>query len=484
MVSTITSVEKVAIPEGYKQTEVGVIPENWNVSSLLEIAHLERGKFSARPRNDPRFFNGRMPFIQTGDISRFNGKNVTFSQTLNEQGIKVSRVFPKNTLFFTIAANIGDVAIVPYSVACPDSLIAINTRTHINKYWLIQALKYRKKEFELLATSNAQLNINLEKLNPYLLPVPSQEEQTAIANALSDVDNLIISLETLIAKKSAIKTAAMQQLLTGKKRLPSFEKLGTNQGAKQGSDHLADNNSTNDATQINASLTKDTGQTAPRPGYKQTELGEIPEDWEIVEFGSLVDYVKGYPFKSSEYTSDGARVIRVSDTTFDSIKDDGCVYVSKDSVKKYKKWQLRENDLIFSTVGSKPPMYDSLVGKAVIVTAAHDGSLLNQNAVIIRSKVKSGSFQKLLLNHFRMERYIDHIEIIYRGNANQASITLENLFEFKLPLPKDKKEQTAIANVLSDMDTELDALQQRLSKTQKIKQGMMQELLTGKTRLI
>jgi len=156
----MASVEQVKIPEGYKQTEVGVIPENWNVSSLLEIAHLERGKFSARPRNDPRFFNGRMPFIQTGDISRFNGKNVTFSQTLNEQGIKVSRVFPKNTLFFTIAANIGDVAIVPYSVACPDSLIAINTRTHINKYWLIQALKYRKKEFELLATSNAQLNIN------------------------------------------------------------------------------------------------------------------------------------------------------------------------------------------------------------------------------------------------------------------------------------------------------------------------------------
>ena len=218
-------------------------------------------------------------------------------------------------------------------------------------------------------------------------------------------------------------------------------------------------------------------------GYKQTEVGVIPEDWRIHEFGELVNYIKGYPFKSSEYTNDGIRVIRVSDTTRDSIADKNAVFVTSNSSIKYKKWKLKESDLIFTTVGSKPPMYDSLVGKAIFVTAAYDGSLLNQNAVLIRSKNGASYFQRLLLGHFRTERYIDHIELIFRGNANQASITLGNLFEFKLPIPSDIKEQTAIANALSDVDNLIASLETLIAKKSAIKTAAMQQLLTGKKRL-
>lgn len=218
-------------------------------------------------------------------------------------------------------------------------------------------------------------------------------------------------------------------------------------------------------------------------GYKQTEVGVIPEDWRIHEFGELVNYIKGYPFKSSEYTNDGIRVIRVSDTTRDSIADKNAVFVTSNSSIKYKKWKLKESDLIFTTVGSKPPMYDSLVGKAIFVTAVYDGSLLNQNAVLIRSKNGASYFQRLLLGHFRTERYIDHIELIFRGNANQASITLGNLFEFKLPIPSDIKEQTAIANALSDVDNLIASLETLIAKKSAIKTAAMQQLLTGKKRL-
>jgi type I restriction enzyme S subunit len=218
-------------------------------------------------------------------------------------------------------------------------------------------------------------------------------------------------------------------------------------------------------------------------GYKQTEVGVIPEDWRIHEFGELVNYIKGYPFKSSEYTNDGIRVIRVSDTTRDSIADKNAVFVTSNSSTKYRKWKLKESDLIFTTVGSKPPMYDSLVGKAIFVTAAYDGSLLNQNAVLIRSKNGASYFQRLLLGHFRTERYIDHIELIFRGNANQASITLGNLFEFKLPIPSDIKEQTAIANALSDVDNLIASLETLIAKKSAIKTAAMQQLLTGKKRL-
>lgn len=218
-------------------------------------------------------------------------------------------------------------------------------------------------------------------------------------------------------------------------------------------------------------------------GYKQTEVGVIPEDWRIHEFGELVNYIKGYPFKSSEYTNDGIRVIRVSDTTRDSIADKNAVFVTSNSSIKYKKWKLKESDLIFTTVGSKPPMYDSLVGKAIFVTAAYDGSLLNQNAVLIRSKNGASYFQRLLLGHFRTERYIDHIELIFRGNANQASITLGNLFEFKLPIPREIEEQTAIANALSDVDNLIASLETLIAKKSAIKTAAMQQLLTGKKRL-
>ena len=207
---------------GYKMTEVGVIPEDWEVSKFDALANIVRGKFSARPRNDPKYYGGNFPFIQTGDVTRAGGSITSFTQTLNSSGLAVSKLFPKGTLFFTIAANIGDVGIAEFEAACPDSLVAITPLPFVDKRWLMYELGKRKKDFEKLASPGAQLNINLEKLRPYLLPNPPLPEQRAIAKALSDTDALLASLDHLIAKKQGIKQATMQQLLTGKTRLPGF----------------------------------------------------------------------------------------------------------------------------------------------------------------------------------------------------------------------------------------------------------------------
>jgi type I restriction enzyme S subunit len=349
-------------------------------------------------------------------------------------------VFPKNTLFFTIAANIGDVVIVPYSVACPDSLIAINTRTHIDKYWLIQALKYRKKEFELLATSNAQLNINLEKLNPYLLPVPSQEEQTAIANALTDVDSLIVSLETLIAKKSAIKTAAMQQLLTGKKRLPGF--------TKQSSE--LDNAS-------------ETAQVAQRLGYKQSVLGEIPENWEVTPLEAMVGFNNGCAHENhiKEYGN-----YTVVNSKFVSTEGRIAKYSGQCLCPVYK------NNILMV-------MSDVPNGKAIakcFLVDEDDKYTLNQRICAIDPKEMDSKYLFLILS--RNSFYLQ-----FDDGAKQTNLRRQDVLDCPIPVPSIK-EQIAISSALFDMKTELDALQQRLSKTKKIKQGMMQELLTGKTRLV
>lgn len=209
----------------------------------------------------------------------------------------------------------------------------------------------------------------------------------------------------------------------------------------------------------------------------------IPEDWVVSTFGDIVDYTKGFAFKSREYKSTGIRIIRVSDTSYDSVLDTDAVYLAEDIAPLYAKWSLREHDLVISTVGSKPPMYDSLVGKVVLIKKSHDGALLNQNAVLIRDKKRRSHIQQLLLNHFRTKRYLSFIKSIFRGNANQASITLKDLFQFGIPLPSNQSEQAAIAAALSDVDALIALLDKLIDKKRDIKKAAMQQLLTGKKRL-
>ena len=217
-----------------------------------------------------------------------------------------------------------------------------------------------------------------------------------------------------------------------------------------------------------------------KPGYKKTKLGWIPEDWSVLKLEDCSDYRKGFAFKSNEYLDRGIRIIRVSDTDSNSIKNIKGVYIDPSAEKKYSKWQLKNGDLIFSTVGSRPPMYDSMVGKAINVGLEHEGMLLNQNAVRIRGN--SNVIQNLLIYFFKQKRYLNYIETIARGNANQVSITLNDLFKFKLPIPP-LPEQKAIANCLTTWDTAITNLNTIIKAKQKLKKALMQQLLSGKKRL-
>lgn len=197
------------------------IPEGWSVKKLGDIAKLERGKFSIRPRNDPSCYGGNIPFVQTGDVTRAGIYLKEFSQTLNDKGLSVSKLFPANAILITIAANIGETAITTFPVCCPDSLVAI-TGNKSNLIWLNYMLETHKNELNTLATQNAQKNINLETLKPLKILTPPLAEQEKIAEILSRWDDGIEKLSALIEKKKIQKKALMQQLLTGKHRLKGF----------------------------------------------------------------------------------------------------------------------------------------------------------------------------------------------------------------------------------------------------------------------
>jgi type I restriction enzyme, S subunit len=201
-----------------------MVPEGWEIAPLRDLAEVQRGKFSVRPRNDPRYFGGEYPFVQTGDVSRSWTYLSGYSQTLNDDGLAVSKIFPKNTILITIAANIGDVALTTYPVACPDSVVGINVKPEkADTRWLIHRLQLEKDNLDRAAPKMAQKNINLEVLRPLPLLVPPLAEQRKIADILSTWDRAIETSEALLATAQKQKRALMQHLLTGKRRFPEFE---------------------------------------------------------------------------------------------------------------------------------------------------------------------------------------------------------------------------------------------------------------------
>ena len=202
-----------------KETKIGRIPEEWEVVKLSDVALVERGKFSHRPRNAPEFYGGDIPFIQTGDVISSNGRINKHTQTLNSKGLSVSKLFKRGTIVITIAANIGDTGILEFDSCFPDSLVGISCKESIDSIFLEYYLRTQKEYLNSIATQSAQKNINLEKLNPLLVILPSKKEQQEIAEILSAVDEKILVNKKLKEKLTLLKKGLMQDLLSGSKRV-------------------------------------------------------------------------------------------------------------------------------------------------------------------------------------------------------------------------------------------------------------------------
>ena len=197
----------------------------WETRKLEELALVERGRFLARPRNDPQYYGGNIPFIQTGDVANANGSVNFYSQTLNEKGLTVSKLFPKDSLVISIAANIGDVARVNFDFACPDSLVVIQARQRTNSAWLKYLLESKKSYFESQATQNAQANINLQTIKPLKINVPSYEEQKIISATLQTWDTAIEKTEALITAKGKQFKWLLKTLISDQRDNPEWRKV-------------------------------------------------------------------------------------------------------------------------------------------------------------------------------------------------------------------------------------------------------------------
>lgn len=181
---------------------------------LDQTCTLERGKFSHRPRNDPRFFGGLHPWIQIGEIESAKKRITRWSETLNDDGLAISRKFPKGTLLVSIAATIGAVGILDFDCCIPDSIVAITPKFGTDSEFIYHYLGYVRDHLEQIAPQSAQKNINLQILSPLPIPAVSREEQRRIVAYLDDLQAKVDSLKKLQQEAEAELNALMPSILS------------------------------------------------------------------------------------------------------------------------------------------------------------------------------------------------------------------------------------------------------------------------------
>ena len=202
---------------------IGKIPEHWMMLKLKYASSILRGKFNHRPRNDPAYYDGNHPFVQTGDVARANKYIKNYSQTLNEKGYAVSKEFPANSICMTIAANVGDVAILTFDACFPDSVVGFVPSSNITWNYLYYVLTAMKKQFVRNAIISTQLNLNIEIIKEEFIPVAPLRIQKQISKFLDDkclaIDRTISAKQSVIDKLTNYRKSLIYEVVTGKKEV-------------------------------------------------------------------------------------------------------------------------------------------------------------------------------------------------------------------------------------------------------------------------
>ena len=426
----------MATQTGYKASELGMIPQDWDVVELEEVAEIKSG--GTPSTNRPEFWNGHILWCTPTDITSLSGKYLSdTNRKISELGLNNSaaELLPTGSVLMTSRATIGECAIVKRPMTTNQGFKNFICNRTVNNEFLYYLLSSQKDKFIELCNGSTFLEISTTQVLKFKITIPkSITEQTAIATVLSDTDALISSLQTLIAKKKAIKLSAMQNLLSGKIRLPEF-----------------------------AQRTDGSPKTT-----RQTELGCVPEDWEVVELGKRFEtFSGGTPSTSIKgYYGGDIKWITSSDL------NKGIIYDVENTI----------TELGFQNSSAKKVKKDTLLlalygATAGVVGITKIDATINQAVLAIIPKRDSSLFLYYWLS-FNKNKIIETY-----AQGGQANLSGDIVRAFNIVIPKSITEQSAIAQLLSDMDAEIEALECRLKKTQALKQGMMQTLLTGKIRL-
>ena len=421
------------VKAGYKQTEVGVIPEDWGVSTVGCEFEIKLGKMLDAEKN----VGVPKPYLGNKAV-QWDRIDITDLPTVPMYRSDIDKFrLRKGDLLVCEGGEVGRAAIweAPLEECYYQKALHRLRALHGFSPQLMAALLRLWSDRGLLAnyvTQTSIAHLPREKFMEVPMPVPPPLEQRAIATALSDVDALLGALDRLIAKKRDLKQAAMQQLLTGQTRLPGFQ-------------------------------------------------GE----WDQVKLGDLFSFSGGYSASRDQLSTEGYCYLHYGD-----VHGSSRTYV--DTQADYQ--DIPKLDIPLKRVSSNSLLED---GDVVFVDASEDDEGTSKHIVVVNkdkvpfisglhtivAKSKTNELAHEYRRYCFQTAAIRHQFLFYAVGTKVSGISKANIAKLKLSVPR-VPEQTAIAALLSDMDAELSALEARRAKTRALKQAMMQELLTGRTRLV
>jgi type I restriction enzyme S subunit len=421
----------VEVKPGYKQTDVGVIPEEWKAKSFAELFEFRNGVNADKAAygRGLRFINVLEPIT----YSHIYGPEITGQVVLPESVATSYAVRRGDVLFNRTSETQEEVGLAATYLGAEGVVFGgfvIRGRPidqSLDPIYSGYALRAPTIRSQIIPMGQGAIrtNIGQQNLSLVVAPVPPLPEQRVIAEVLSDVDALLGALDRLIAKKRDLKHTAMQQLLTGQTRLPGFQV---------------------EWARLNMA---DTSTLKARIGWQGLTTAE---------------YLK----VGSYYLVTGTDFLR------GRIDWSSCSFVEAERYTQDRNIQLRAKDILLTK--------DGTIGKVAFIDHLPGPATLNSGVFVIRPK--DGTYDPQYFYYVLASRIFEEFL-----NKLQAGSTILHLYQkdfvnFSFLAPTEVAEQTAIAEVLSEMDAELAALEQRRNKTLTLKQGMMQELLTGRTRLV
>jgi type I restriction enzyme S subunit len=420
---------------GYKQTEVGVIPGDWSTPELGQI--LKSMQLGGNYKNSE--IPTRWPLIKMGNLGRGTIKldRLDFVDSKQSPAVR-DRLCDGDVLFNTrnTLELVGKVAI--WKEELPEAYFNSNImrmdfdEQRVSSSAFMNFILNTAKSITSLrgiATGTTSVAaIYGRDLAKIVIPLPTKAEQVEIAEALSDADALIESLDQLIAKKRQIKQGAMQELLTGKRRLPGFS-----------------------------------------GDWEDRSLFELAGGRkELFDDGDWIE--------SEHITEDGIRLIQTGNIGVGSFIEKGeKKYISEESFGSLRCKEIKQGDLLICRLAEP-------AGRACVLPELGESKTITSVDVTIFRPPLSVANRVFLANVFSTAYWFNEVSD-RSGGTTHKRISRGSLGGIRVTIPQ-LDEQTAIATILSDMDTELAALESRLAKARQIKQGMMQELLTGRIRLL
>ena len=410
------------LKKGYKQTEIGVVPEDWEIADLGNILNRVADVDHYMPKTEKY----GVPYVMTGDLQELAG-NIDFDNCKKISLVDYKKLSKKikNTkgdIILARYATVGTVSFVNIDFDFVVSYSCVTIKPDNSKLLSLFLFYYFKSglfkiEVKNKVNANIQDNVGIQDLIKIQIPLPLLPEQTAIATVLSDTDHLLQALQKKIAKKRLIKEGAMQELLK------------------------------------------------PKEGWEVKTLGEVVLSVQLGGNYSNSEVPTKYP------------LIKMGNILRGNILLSKLAYIPiGENVNEKDK--LNRGDVIFNTRNTL-----DLVGKVAIWNNELPIGYFNSNIMRLKFKDSLISSNRFMNYIFNSKKIISDLKNIATGTTSVAAIYTRDLLKVYCSIPS-KQEQTRIATILSDMDTEIENLENKFAKYEQVKQGLMQNLLTGKIRLV